>query len=160
MTGRIISSHHRTNGFHIREHVVIHLRQQETTSTSELEGCLSLKADAIGTFSAAQDILALLLDLLLLRLQVLDDGIGLVDRGGCGDVVEGGIRCEQRCRGRPQKGLVNVRHYWTVQKSIETKYERVKTRRAGRSAVWCSGSASGSKGTQGKSPLLCQGRSM
>jgi hypothetical protein len=70
---KVITDHGKRSD-RIGQHVVVHLRQDGTSSTDKLKGSVGLDDSAIGGAKGAQDNLRLLLDDLVLCLEVLDDG--------------------------------------------------------------------------------------
>jgi hypothetical protein len=61
----------------------------------ELDGRLYIDTQTAVAFNGAHNLLALLLQHLLLNRQVLDDGHGIVNACKGGDVVESGIACQR-----------------------------------------------------------------
>ena len=70
--------------------VVIETRQVGATALNELDGSLGLDAQAVTALDDMEEVL-LLLEQLLLGVEMLEDGSGLLDRGHGWDVVDRGI---------------------------------------------------------------------
>lgn len=88
--------------------VVVKAWQVGTTAVLEFNGCVDVDAERMAAFNMVQDLLALLLQQLLLRSHVLDDGRRILDGGQGGDVVQrrGARQCARRRIG--EKGGIRV----------------------------------------------------